>query len=127
MHQQPLYRGSPITGGHAANTHFDHGLCLPSGSALTEREQTRVVEAFTRALGVQPTIELTALDLRVRATSATSGQSGTHELIGNTPSGPIKSSNRLSGIRSTASSDEEKPFRSRKLAYNRRGSLVPVA
>jgi dTDP-4-amino-4,6-dideoxygalactose transaminase len=65
MHQQPLYLGSPITGGHAANAHFDQGLCLPSGSALTEGEQTRVVEAFTHALGVQPTIELTALDLRV--------------------------------------------------------------
>jgi dTDP-4-amino-4,6-dideoxygalactose transaminase len=65
MHQQPLYAGSPITGGRAADTHFEQGLCLPSGSALTEAEQTRVIEAFTRALGVQPTIELSALDLRV--------------------------------------------------------------
>lgn len=65
MHQQPLYLGSPITGGHAANDHFDQGVCLPSGSSMTEAEQTRVLDAFVRALDVQPTIELSGLDLRV--------------------------------------------------------------
>ena len=46
MHRQPLYRESPRRGGAVAEGLFDHGLCLPSGSALSETDQDRVAEAL---------------------------------------------------------------------------------
>src|SRR5581483_125767 len=51
MHLQPVYRDAPVFGGETAARLFDHGLCLPSGSALTEDDQRRVVETLlaTRA------------------------------------------------------------------------------
>lgn len=64
MHLQPLYRTSPITGGRAAETHFSRGLCLPSGSSLTNHQQGRVIRALRRALGVEQVVELNAIDIR---------------------------------------------------------------
>ena len=42
MHLQPLYSDSPMVGGSTAARLFDHGLCLPSCSALTAEQLERV-------------------------------------------------------------------------------------
>ena len=44
MHLQPVFRDAPAVGGDVSAGLFDHGLCLPSGSALTDADQERVVE-----------------------------------------------------------------------------------
>jgi pyridoxal phosphate-dependent aminotransferase EpsN len=44
MHLQPVYRDAPMVGGEVSAGLFERGLCLPSGSALTEADQVRVVE-----------------------------------------------------------------------------------
>ena len=46
MHLQPLFAGARRVGGDVAERLFRHGLCLPSGSALTDRELERVVDAL---------------------------------------------------------------------------------
>ena len=43
LHLQPVFRGAGKSGGQRAARLFEHGLCLPSGSALTAAEQARVV------------------------------------------------------------------------------------
>jgi pyridoxal phosphate-dependent aminotransferase EpsN len=42
LHEQPLYRGATRFGGQVADRLFAHGLCLPSGSAMTEDDLQRV-------------------------------------------------------------------------------------
>ena len=44
MHLQPFFAGAPTAGGDVSASLFERGLCLPSGSALTETDQARVVE-----------------------------------------------------------------------------------
>ncbi len=46
MHLQPVYAGCPVVGGSVAQHIFEHGLCLPSGSGLTESELERVAHIF---------------------------------------------------------------------------------
>ena len=48
MHLQPLYEGCEVVGGRVAEELFVKGLCLPSGTGMTEDEQTRVVEVVRR-------------------------------------------------------------------------------
>ena len=43
MHLQPLFRGVPVYGGKISEQLFQEGLCLPSGSALTESELATIV------------------------------------------------------------------------------------
>ena len=43
MHQQPVYRDVLALGGAVADRLFEEGLCLPSGSNLTEEQRNRVV------------------------------------------------------------------------------------
>ena len=43
MHLQPVFQGVGVAGGAVAADLFERGLCLPSGSALTEEELERVV------------------------------------------------------------------------------------
>ncbi len=50
MHLQPVFRGCRVRGGAVSERLFRNGLCLPSGSALTEEDLERVCAAFTRAL-----------------------------------------------------------------------------
>ena len=38
MHLQPVFAGCRVRGGAVAARLFEHGLCLPSGSSLTEQE-----------------------------------------------------------------------------------------
>jgi dTDP-4-amino-4,6-dideoxygalactose transaminase len=44
MHLQPVFRDAPMVGGDVSAGLFERGLCLPSGSALTDDDQQRVVE-----------------------------------------------------------------------------------
>jgi len=49
MHLQPVHRHCRIIGGHVAEDLFARGLCLPSGSSLSDRDQRWVVDAFLAA------------------------------------------------------------------------------
>lgn len=42
MHLQPLFADSPMVGGPISDAVFATGLCLPSGSAMTDADVTRV-------------------------------------------------------------------------------------
>jgi len=46
MHLQPLFAQARRVGGAVAERLFRHGLCLPSGSALTDDERGRVIETL---------------------------------------------------------------------------------
>ena len=46
LHLQPLYRDAPAVGGAVAAAIFDQGLCLPSGSNLSEADQDRVLHCI---------------------------------------------------------------------------------
>lgn len=49
MHLQPVFRDAERAGGAVSERLYRRGLCLPSGSALTEAEQARVVAAVLAA------------------------------------------------------------------------------
>lgn len=51
MHLQPVYAEHRMFGGAVGEAAFDGGICLPSGSSLTDADQDRVVDAVERALG----------------------------------------------------------------------------
>jgi len=51
MHQQPVFSGCRVVGGKVSDEIFRRGLCLPSGSSLTDYDLHRVVRAFRAALG----------------------------------------------------------------------------
>ena len=42
MHLQPVFKDAPYYGGTVSENLFDTGLCLPSGSNLTEEEKERI-------------------------------------------------------------------------------------
>lgn len=46
MHMQPLYASVPFYGDHTSDRIFESGLCLPSGSILTNEDIHRVVEVI---------------------------------------------------------------------------------
>ena len=46
MHLQPVFAGCPYYGDGTSERLFENGLCLPSGSILTETELLRVVESI---------------------------------------------------------------------------------
>jgi pyridoxal phosphate-dependent aminotransferase EpsN len=46
LHMQPLFAGARCAGGTVAEGLFARGLCLPSGSSLTDSERARVVETL---------------------------------------------------------------------------------
>lgn len=45
MHLQPVFENTPFYGNGVSEKLFDDGLCLPSGSNLTEEEKKRIAEA----------------------------------------------------------------------------------
>jgi len=51
MHLQPVFSAAPVYGGELSARLFERGLCLPSGSSLSDEDQLRVVEILlaTRA------------------------------------------------------------------------------
>ena len=51
MHQQPVFRGCRVLGGAVSDDLFARGLCLPSGSSLTEADRRRIIEVLIRREG----------------------------------------------------------------------------
>lgn len=49
MHLQPVFAGVPTVGGSVAEELFATGVCLPSGSAMTDHDVDRVIEAVRHA------------------------------------------------------------------------------
>jgi dTDP-4-amino-4,6-dideoxygalactose transaminase len=49
MHLQPVFADARMFGGEVSRRLFDAGLCLPSGSNLSERDQDRAIATVTRA------------------------------------------------------------------------------
>jgi dTDP-4-amino-4,6-dideoxygalactose transaminase len=49
MHLQPVFRDCPARGGDVCADLFRRGLCLPSGSGLTDQDRDRVVNAVRAA------------------------------------------------------------------------------
>jgi dTDP-4-amino-4,6-dideoxygalactose transaminase len=50
MHLQPVFAGCPMRGGAVAEEVFRRGLCLPSGSSMTDADVGRVVEAVLQVV-----------------------------------------------------------------------------
>lgn len=48
MHLQPIFAECPYYGGDVSATLFENGLCLPSGSNLSEDDLQRIKDAFQR-------------------------------------------------------------------------------
>ena len=48
MHLQPVFEKYPFYGNKVAETLFENGLCLPSGSNLTEEDRGRIAEVVRR-------------------------------------------------------------------------------
>jgi dTDP-4-amino-4,6-dideoxygalactose transaminase len=48
MHMQPVYEGSKFFGSGVCEKLFEQGLCLPSGSNLTDEEFDRIFSALAR-------------------------------------------------------------------------------
>ena len=55
MHLQPVFKGADYwpceTGRDVSKDLFERGLCLPSGTAMTEEQQDRVIAAVREAVG----------------------------------------------------------------------------
>jgi dTDP-4-amino-4,6-dideoxygalactose transaminase len=51
MHLQPVFAASPAFGGDVSARLFERGLCLPTGSSLTDADQDRVVATILAARG----------------------------------------------------------------------------
>ena len=50
MHMQPIYKDTPYYGGDICEKLFEQGLCLPSGSSLTNEDINRVISALHNVL-----------------------------------------------------------------------------
>jgi dTDP-4-amino-4,6-dideoxygalactose transaminase len=48
MHLQPVFGGARVFGGAVAERLFRDGLCLPSGSSLSDEDQDRVIAIVRR-------------------------------------------------------------------------------
>ena len=48
MHLQPIFENAPYYGGQVAEKLFENGLCLPSGSNLTDEEKQRIQTAILK-------------------------------------------------------------------------------
>ncbi|NCX95046.1 MAG: hypothetical protein EBX41_01305 [Chitinophagia bacterium] len=51
MHLQPIFSHYPYYGGSLSTTLFEQGLCLPSGSNLTEHDMKRIFDVIDSLLG----------------------------------------------------------------------------
>lgn len=50
MHLQPVFKDYPAYLDGTSEKLFDTGLCLPSGSSLTDEQKERVVNVIIRTL-----------------------------------------------------------------------------
>lgn len=53
MHLQPVFSGAPYYGDDTSNRLFEKGLCLPSGSNLTENELNRVASRVCETAAIE--------------------------------------------------------------------------
>lgn len=53
MHLQPVFRTTEYIGRGVSDQLFAQGLCLPSGSGMSDDERARVIAAFRAAFGAQ--------------------------------------------------------------------------
>ncbi len=51
MHLQPVFENSPYYGGNIAEGLFDQGLCLPSGSNLSDNDRLRITTKINELFG----------------------------------------------------------------------------
>ena len=51
MHMQPVFVDAPYYGGKVAEELFENGLCLPSGSNLTDEERERIAAKVKEVFG----------------------------------------------------------------------------
>ena len=51
MHLQPVFADCDVYGGAVSQRLFEHGLCIPSGSSLTESQRDRVVTEIRSVFG----------------------------------------------------------------------------
>jgi dTDP-4-amino-4,6-dideoxygalactose transaminase len=51
MHLQPVFADAPCVGGEVAEDLFTRGVCLPSGSGMSDEDLERVIAAVRDALG----------------------------------------------------------------------------
>src|SRR5690606_3038015 len=51
MHLQPVFADAPYYGGDVAQKLFENGLCLPSGSNLTDADRCRIAAVFDAYFG----------------------------------------------------------------------------
>ena len=51
MHLQPVFRGCRMYGGTVSEGFFTNGLCLPSGTALTDGDLRRIVDTIKSCFG----------------------------------------------------------------------------
>ena len=51
MHMQPIFSNAPYYGGKVAEELFENGLCLPSGSNLTDAERERITAKVKEVFG----------------------------------------------------------------------------
>jgi dTDP-4-amino-4,6-dideoxygalactose transaminase len=51
MHLQPIFKNYPYYGGFVAEKLFENGLCLPSGSNLSEQDRNRIKIVFDSFFG----------------------------------------------------------------------------
>lgn len=51
MHLQPVYQDCPMRGGAVCADLFRRGLCLPSGSGLTDSQRERIIAGIRSVAG----------------------------------------------------------------------------
>ena len=54
MHLQPLFADAPMIGGAVSERVFETGLCLPSGSAMTNGQVDRIADIIEQTLAGKP-------------------------------------------------------------------------
>ena len=57
MHLQPIFEKYPYYGDKIAETLFENGLCLPSGSNLTDDDRSRLKTALLQLVGQMPNLK----------------------------------------------------------------------
>ena len=82
MHMQPVFRGCRVIGGGVAADLFERGLCLPSGTQMTDGDVSRVIESLlaTRRRGAvaRPSVAAGTASGEARLPAAVRGDEGAH-------------------------------------------------
>jgi dTDP-4-amino-4,6-dideoxygalactose transaminase len=58
MHMQAIFSSYPFYGNKVAETLFENGLCLPSGSNLTDKDRARITAVVNKKFNVKNTSKL---------------------------------------------------------------------